>query len=239
MSKRYRGLAFDFNGVLAPLDLHQVAAEAAYNAIADERGDERYRLTKAEHARATELGTELWSMTRGLLALRRIVPPDAPLDHPIVREVAAAKQLEYAKLTKDGIPPLPGMVGVVRWAQTRLHHPHAQGKLAQVSTSPLKELRPFAIQNGLDFDVTIAKGDVGDRLKPDPYAYQLAAKQMGVDPGEAIAVEDSIGGLQSAKAAGYFAVGLALNNEDLGSTADIVVSSPYELQSALGMLLIA
>jgi beta-phosphoglucomutase-like phosphatase (HAD superfamily) len=178
-------------------------------------------------------------MTRGLLALRGIVEPNAPLDHPVVREVAEAKQLEYAKLIKDGIPPLPGMVGVVRWAQMRLHHPHAQGRLAQVSTSPLKELRPFAVQNRLDFDITIAKGDVGNRLKPDPYAYELAAKQMGIDPGEAIAIEDSIGGLQSAKAAGYFAVGLALSNEDLGNTADTVVSSPYELQAQLAMLLIA
>jgi len=186
-----------------------------------------------------QLGTELWSITRGLLALHGIVEADAPLDHPIVREAAEAKQREYALLIKDGIPPLPGSVGVVRWAQKRLHRPGVGGKLALASASPMSELSPFADQNGLEFDAIVGKEDVGGNVKPKPDVYLLAAGRVDLNPGDVIAVEDSVGGLQAARSAGCLAIGLPLNGEDLSSYADIVVPSYDELRNALDTLLVA
>lgn len=42
--------------------------------------------------------------------------------------------------------------------------------------------------------------------KPHPAVYLAAAKKLGVDPGDCIAFEDSVFGLQSAKAAGMHCI---------------------------------
>lgn len=52
-----------------------------------------------------------------------------------------------------------------------------------------------------DFPVVVTGDDV-DRGKPDPEAYLLAASQLGVDPEECVALEDSSLGLMAARAAG-------------------------------------
>jgi len=66
------------------------------------------------------------------------------------------------------------------------------------------------------FDVVITGDDV-TKLKPDPQAYHLALERLGVEPQEAIAVEDSPPGLAAALAAG------------LGT---VVVSSAYNRRAA-------
>jgi HAD superfamily hydrolase (TIGR01509 family) len=49
---------------------------------------------------------------------------------------------------------------------------------------------------------TAVYGDDVDRLKPDPQAYRLALRRLGLPPALAVAVEDSGPGLQAACAAG-------------------------------------
>jgi HAD superfamily hydrolase (TIGR01509 family) len=44
--------------------------------------------------------------------------------------------------------------------------------------------------------------------KPDPAVYQLALRQLGLDPWNALAVEDAVAGAQSAVAAGLYTVGM-------------------------------
>ena len=44
--------------------------------------------------------------------------------------------------------------------------------------------------------------------KPDPAVYQLAVRQLGLDPGTGLAVEDAVPGAQSAVAAGLCTVGM-------------------------------
>jgi HAD superfamily hydrolase (TIGR01509 family) len=57
------------------------------------------------------------------------------------------------------------------------------------------------------FDVVVGGDDV--RIgKPDPEPYLHAAKLLGVDPTQCIALEDSRTGLASAEAAGCVAVGI-------------------------------
>lgn len=57
------------------------------------------------------------------------------------------------------------------------------------------------------FDVVVAGDDVL-RGKPDPEPYLLAAKLLGVDIRDCIALEDSHTGLASAEAAGAHAIGI-------------------------------
>jgi beta-phosphoglucomutase len=52
-----------------------------------------------------------------------------------------------------------------------------------------------------EFDVVVTREDV-EHGKPDPEIHLLAARELGVQPGECLAVEDSPAGVQGALAAG-------------------------------------
>lgn len=61
---------------------------------------------------------------------------------------------------------------------------------------------------GLPVPATIVTADQVQRGKPDPEPYLLGARRLGVEPGAALVVEDSLGGLASAAAAGSPAIAL-------------------------------
>jgi HAD superfamily hydrolase (TIGR01509 family) len=51
------------------------------------------------------------------------------------------------------------------------------------------------------FDLIVAKEDV-EAVKPHPEAYSLAIRHYGIEPGQAVALEDSPSGLAAARGAG-------------------------------------
>jgi HAD superfamily hydrolase (TIGR01509 family) len=57
------------------------------------------------------------------------------------------------------------------------------------------------------FDIIVAGDDVTN-AKPHPEAYLKAAQLLGVDPREAVAIEDSLTGLAAAVSAGTIAIGV-------------------------------
>lgn len=59
------------------------------------------------------------------------------------------------------------------------------------------------------FDVVIA-GDDATRPKPHPDPYLQAAELLGIDPSDAVAIEDSPNGLRSAVASGAVSLGVPL-----------------------------
>ena len=80
---------------------------------------------------------------------------------------------------------------------------------------------------GLDdrFDVTVA-GDEVAAGKPDPAIYLAAAARLGYDPGDCMAVEDTVHGVRAAAAAGMQVMGVARGARlpaEL-SDADVVVA---------------
>jgi HAD superfamily hydrolase (TIGR01509 family) len=64
------------------------------------------------------------------------------------------------------------------------------------------------------------------RPKPHPDLYVHAAQRLSLDPSECIAIEDSAAGLQAAKSAGMFCIGIntAKKPEQL-SEADMIIDS--------------
>lgn len=73
----------------------------------------------------------------------------------------------------------------------------------------------------------LATGDQVERPKPAPDVYFLAAKQLGIEPREAIVIEDSRNGVAAAKAAGMFTIAVP-NRMTVGldfSQADLRVDS--------------
>ena len=61
-----------------------------------------------------------------------------------------------------------------------------------------------------EFDVIVTREDV-EHGKPDPEMHLLAARELGVRPGECLAIEDSPAGVQGALAAGTEAIAVTTN----------------------------
>ncbi len=66
--------------------------------------------------------------------------------------------------------------------------------------------------------------------KPNPDIYLHAAAQLGIDPRNCVAIEDSATGIKSAQAAGMFCIGInSHGNKELVSLADAVVEGYDEI----------
>jgi len=78
-------------------------------------------------------------------------------------------------------------------------------KLAVASSSSRKWVRGHLERLGIanHFSAIHTSDDVV-RTKPDPALYLLAVRSLGVEPGEALAFEDSLNGLRAAKSAGLY-----------------------------------
>lgn len=79
---------------------------------------------------------------------------------------------------------------------------------------------------------------VNNVCKPNPDVYLYAARRLGVDPKECIAIEDSAHGITAAQAAGMFCIGINTSrNYEQVKHADLIVDR-YD-QIDLGALLSA
>ena len=59
-----------------------------------------------------------------------------------------------------------------------------------------------------DLFETIIDGTKTTRSKPDPQVFQMAAKELNLNPNECIVFEDAIKGIEAAKVGGFYAVGI-------------------------------
>jgi HAD superfamily hydrolase (TIGR01509 family) len=81
--------------------------------------------------------------------------------------------------------------------------------VAVVSGSARAEIEPVLAAAGLAQTITtIVSADDIARSKPDPEGYLIALHLLGVQPGDAVAVEDSEAGVAAAKAARLYCVGV-------------------------------
>jgi beta-phosphoglucomutase-like phosphatase (HAD superfamily) len=125
----------------------------------------------------------------------------AVLDEWVARE----KSVVSAYLGRV-LRPDPAVLGPLRRLAARY-------PLAAVSSSALSRLdecfRAAGLAELIPADRRFSAEDSLPRptSKPDPAVYLHAAGQLGVSPGQALAVEDSIPGAQSAVAAGIVTVG--------------------------------
>lgn len=138
-----------------------------------------------------------------------------------VAELIQAKQAMFAQLLAEELQPIPGALEFIRWAKTRY------GKLALTTSSEPQNQQQIFARYGLQpyFDVVITSADIQrGKPHPEPYLKTLAALRL---PGErCVVIEDSLAGVQSAKAAGCRVVGLTTSfaREQLWEAgADVVV----------------
>ncbi|MRX51205.1 HAD-IA family hydrolase [Paracoccus sp. S-4012] len=136
----------------------------------------------------------------------------------------ADKTLRYTDLMAHGaIAPRPGVAELIEAAR------RAGLKLAVATTTSRPNIEALSLAlfdrpASRFFDV-IAAGDEVAAKKPAPDVYRLALDRLGIGPGRAVAVEDSLNGLRSAQGAGIACIvapGRYMGAEDL-SAAELVV----------------
>ncbi|WP_020178630.1 HAD-IA family hydrolase [Methylopila sp. M107] len=128
-------------------------------------------------------------------------PDDAERGFNALDEMHAAKNRHYGAFVREGAVKLrPGV-------ERLLHEARAAGlKLAIATTTSARNVEALLTATlGTDgpalFDA-IAAGDEAAAKKPAPDIYLLAIERLGVDPMAAVAFEDTLHGLKSARSAG-------------------------------------
>lgn len=84
------------------------------------------------------------------------------------------------------------------------------------------------------FDAAVSAGDIDGPGKPEPDIYERGAAELGVDPADCWAVEDSTAGARAAVRAGMTVVGFRGDGEDTDlSMVEYVVEDAEELRALL------
>ncbi len=132
-----------------------------------------------------------------------------------------------ALVDESGAPdPVPGATALIEAA-------HRHGVPVAVVTSAGPAWTTRAIDGPLEatgrIDLLVTSDDVVDG-KPDPTGYRLACERLGVDPADALAVEDSPAGVRAALAAG---VGEVLGIATTHSAAELTDAGAHRVVSDL------
>lgn len=109
-------------------------------------------------------------------------------------------------------------------------------RVALASSSPMRLIRAVLSRSGLGdrFEV-VHSAEEEERGKPDPAVYLSTARKLGVTPDRSLAVEDSVAGVRSAKAAGM--VCIAVSDPVIGAgelaDADLVLGALAEIDDRI------
>jgi HAD superfamily hydrolase (TIGR01509 family) len=177
-----KGIIFDMDGVL--LDSEHLTSQAAINYFANKG----FTVKHEDFIPFFGTGEEGFF---GGVASKYGIPYDNCGE-------AGQIYLEYAKLARENIGPLPGVKVFIELCKSR------NIKLA-VATSAMRlkldinlELLGFESNT---FDALVCGSDIV-KNKPDPEIFITALEKLGIQPGECIVVEDSPSGVLAAKSAG-------------------------------------
>ena len=138
------------------------------------------------------------------------------------------EQFDYVaqQIEEQRMPANSGLREVLEWAKSR----NMKIALASSSDRSLVDRILHILHLEKYFDFTVAGNEVGKR-KPDPALYKRVLEECGLHAEEAIAVEDSGTGVESARAAGIFCYGyknVTSGKQDL-SRANVVIEELAEI----------
>ena len=210
LSGRYRAVIFDMDGLLLDTETLWHAAET-----------DLFRRHGGEFTwddKMAVIGTS-YDFTSGYFADRLGLPRDR--GPGLVTEML---ELMHERVRRQ-VDARPGAVELV--ARLRALEGVALGL---ASNSPRFLVDDALATAGMAdaFDTIVTSDDV-EHAKPAPDIYLLACQRLGVDPSNALALEDSASGITAAKAAGLTVIGVPQYAETDASAADHVVDSLEEL----------
>lgn len=191
-----KALLWDVDGTIAETerDGHRVAFNLAFEACGLP-----WRWDEAHYGRLLRITGGRERLLHDMRA--RTDAPVLPTEQQrLAAEVHAKKNAYYAQLVADrAIPLRPGVAELIDEAPRR---GVVQGIATTTSRANVEALlgAHFGAQWQRRFAVVACGEDVA-RKKPDPEVYRLALRALGVAPLEAVALEDSPGGVAAARAA--------------------------------------
>ena len=138
------------------------------------------------------------------------------------------KEALYRVYAEEDFPENEGAAGLVE-------HLWTEGfRLAIGSSGPRENVECIVrkLPSGHRFHTTV-NGDEVKNGKPAPDVFLRAAEKLGVRPENCVVVEDSLPGLEAARAAGMKSVGITgtATREDLQANSTMVIESLRELSA--------
>jgi beta-phosphoglucomutase len=187
---RYRAALFDLDGVIVDTAKYHYLA---WKRLANELG---FDFTERDNERLKGV-----SRMRSLEILLDI----GGLDLDEVEKTALAEKkngwyVEYIR-EMDESELLPGARECLLWLGEK------EVKIALASASKNAPTIIDRLRIADLFDAVI-DGNKTSKAKPDPEVFLLAAQALGVDPADCAVFEDAEAGLQAARAAGMYAIGV-------------------------------
>lgn len=223
---------FDLDGVVTDTAaIHESAWKDTFDALLGEAGQGDRPFTSDDYKAYID-GRDRFDAIRTFVRARSLSLPDEEGDEKVrgsVREWAERKNSTYLDtLAAEGVRIIEGTLDVVK----RL-------RIAGIPTAVVSGSRnagkvmALAGVGGL-FDVRVDGLDAdhqGLAGKPQPDLYFEAARRLGFPPGLCAVVEDSVAGIQGARAGGFgLVVGLGESNAALSTDADVVVDDLTDLE---------
>lgn len=194
---------FDLDGVITPTaEVHRRAWAQVFTAVLDARGAEPY--TDQDYFRYLD-GRPRYDGVAALLAARDVAVPlgDAadPPDADTVCGIGNRKNAVFSTLLEEeGIAAYPGSLAV-------LDRLSALGIPAAVVSSSKNAVPVLTAARLADRFPVVVDGVVAaeERLpgKPHPDIFLAGAQRLGVEPAQAVVVEDAISGVQAGAAGGF------------------------------------
>lgn len=141
-----------------------------------------------------------------------------------IYKIAQPSYLEFLK--KSNLNSIPGVAELIQYLLDK------NIKIAVASSASLKRIKTLLeiIKLSDEFEIIISADDIKNS-KPHPEIYLIAAKTLGMNPKDCIAIEDATNGVKSAKAAGMKVIGYAgssHNTQDL-SEANLIINDFLKL----------
>lgn len=191
-------LILDCDGVLA--DTEKDGHLVAFNQVFDEAGYP-FRWSEDEYAELLKVGGGKERMKAYLTQHPEIDLPGSDDVDALLAEVHRRKSYDYQQIVNSG--RIPGRPGIKRLVEEALD---GGWQVAIASTSAVDSVIAVAVavfgQQTRDRLFGVYGGDIVKAKKPAPDIYLHALDELGLQPNQAVIVEDSESGAQAAAAAG-------------------------------------
>lgn len=181
-----RALVFDFDGLIADTETPE------FESWSEEFRAHGVELALEDWIKCVGSGPEAWDVVDHLQELSGI---------NVDRLAVHKRRSERFQQLAATMTVMPGVMSLLDEAS------QAGVPVAIASSSESEWVGPYLERFGIAdrFQAVLTRDHV-TAPKPEPYLYQEACKSLGVDPADAVALEDSVSGVTAAKSAGLTCV---------------------------------